>query len=130
MHLALLGAVARIHALPLINTTKEHKLHQQMKEHRTFLGLLDTKSVLHAPVPHIESLKAYLEHEFVDKDNLLEGCFSYIVDTGCSCSCSPHKEDFEQLHTLKSPITLKGVLGEVTCTQAGLTTVQAINSLG
>ena len=101
-----------------------------MKEHRTFLGLLDTKSVLHAPVPHIESLKAYLEHEFVAKDNLLEGCFSYIVDTGCSCSYSPHKEDFESLKTLKAPITLKGVAGDAHCTQAGIICVQTINAKG
>ena len=53
-----------------------------------------------------------------------------IVDTGCSCACSPHKEDFESLKTLKAPITIKGVAGEAQCTQAGIICVQTINAKG
>ena len=101
-----------------------------MKSHRSYLGLVDTKTVQHMSVPKMDTLRNYLNTDFVAKDSLIEGCFSYIVDTGCSCSCSPHLEDFETLKTLKAPITLKGVAGEAHCTQAGIIKVQTITAKG
>ena len=81
LYLALLAAIGKVHALPTFHTTSEHQVHQQMKSHRSYLGLVDTKTVLHMPVPKMDTLKNYLNTDFVAKDSLIEGCFSYIVDT-------------------------------------------------
>ena len=60
----------------------------------------------------------------------MEDCFSFIVDTGCSCSCSPIKEDFKQLVKLPTPITLKGITGEVICKYGRTIKVEIINEKG
>ena len=63
-------------------------------------------------------------------DSLVKGYFQFIVDTGCSTSCTPHKEDFEELVEHKSPITLHRITGDQTCTQGGFIKVQTINTKG
>ena len=125
MHLALMAAIARIHALPLLHTSSEHSLHKKMSKLCSFLGVIDTKQLSFTPDT---LLRDYLVNEFTHKDELLPGCFSYIVDTGCSCSCSPHKDDFETLSPLPTPITLKGVAGDAICTHGGTISIQTINS--
>ena len=65
LHLALLAAIGKVHSLPTFHTTSEHKLHQQMKAHRSFLGMVDTKTMCHAPVPQLATLQDYLDTDFV-----------------------------------------------------------------
>ena len=65
LHLALLAAIGKVHSLPTFHTTSEHKLHQQMKAHRSCLEMIDTKTMCHASVPQLATLKEYLDTDFV-----------------------------------------------------------------
>ena len=67
------------------------------------------------------------------QDNCLhvaEGAFHFIVDTGCSCTASPFKEDFEELILLPKPITLSGIAGNAKVTHGGVIRLQCINTNG
>ena len=111
-------------------TTSEFEVHWSMKTHRTCHGAIDTKKLGKLDLPTMSSLNKYLKDEFNDKMDLIKGCFYFIVDSGCACSCSPFKEDFTDLQPLKRPIILKGVTGDITCHYGGTIRVETINSKG
>ena len=125
--LAVLSTIAKVHSLPTISMGRDWKLRKTLHKHVNFMGHLD---VHHLPVPKLAPLQEYLMNEFQEKHTILEGAFPYIVDTGCACSCSPAKEDFETLDKLKTPITLKGVTGDQQCTHGGMLKLQCINEKG
>ena len=77
----------------------------------------------------LESLCDYAASVLTQYD-LIEGAFHFIVDTGCSTSASPCKEDFESLHPLDKPITLHGIARDSTVTQGGIMHVECINTSG
>ena len=56
--------------------------------------------------------------------------FHLIVDSGCSLTFTPHKEDFIQMITLTEPQTLQGVGGNVEVTQCGIARYEVINTTG
>jgi hypothetical protein len=62
--------------------------------------------------------------------NLIDGSFHFIVDTGCSMSCSPCEKDFSELRYLLRPIVLHGIAGNSTVTQGGTMRFQCINTKG
>ena len=76
----------------------------------------------------IDTLQAYLPSMLHQADEVLEGAFHFIVDTGCSLSASPFKADFESLQTLQKPVTLHGIAGNSTVTQSGTLCFQCINT--
>ena len=119
-----------MHSLPNLMTTSEFEVHRSMKLHRTCHGAVDTKRLGKLDIPTMSSLNKYLKDEFNDKMNLIKGCFYFIVDSGCACSCSPFKEDFIDLKPLKRPIILKGVTGDITCHYGGTIWVETVNSKG
>ena len=90
--LALLSALAKVHAIPAINTSSENTLSMKLRMKRLFLGVVDTQKLSTMNPSIIGSLQTYLTTDFISKDSLLKGSFSFIVDTGCSCSCSPSRE--------------------------------------
>ena len=125
--LAVLSSLAKVHSLPTISMGKDIALRHLLRKHVNHLGHLD---VQHLPVPKLDSLRDYLVNELTEKHQVIEGAFPYIVDTGCACSCSPVKDDFESLKPLPRPIILKGVTGEQKCTLGGMLRLQCINNKG
>ena len=123
--LCLLSALNQAHSIPTIHHGYDIDLRNKLKKHRNFMGHLNVKHV-----PDIGPVEDYLVNDLHNKTNLVDGAFTFIVDTGCACSCSPFEADFEYLNTLDQPITLKGVTGEQVCTQGGMLKVQCINSKG
>jgi len=85
-------------------------------------------SALRDPVD-IAALRDHV-HLLGDSLSLLDGAFHVIVDTGCTNSASPFKEDFEELKTLPKPIKLHGIGGVTETTQGGVLRYQCINSKG
>ena len=75
-------------------------------------------------------VKDYLTEQYAEQEPLMKGFFTYIVDTGCSCSCTPDINGFETLIDLKEPITLKGVTGDIECTKGNTIKVLTIDSKG
>ena len=75
-------------------------------------------------------MKDYLTEQYAEQEPLMEGSFTYIVDTGCSCSCTPDINDFESVVDLKEPITLKGVNGDIECTKGGTIKLETIDNKG
>jgi hypothetical protein len=78
----------------------------------------------------LDSLREYAATALVTQHDLIDGTFHFIVDTGCSTSASPYKEDFESLFDLPKPITLQGIAGNSQVTQAGMMHFQCINTRG
>ena len=78
------------------------------------------------------ALTQRLQHYLDEKANstIIDGLFHLLVDTGCSITCTPHSEDFIELKDLPSPITLKGVAGDITVTQGGTVHFEVINDNG
>jgi hypothetical protein len=73
-------------------------------------------------------LRDYYSIMFDDHYNVIEGSFHFIVDTGCSTSASPHKEDFSKLWELPRPITLHGITENSSVTHGGALEFLCINS--
>jgi hypothetical protein len=99
-----------------------------MKRNCAYAGYV-TPSKIRDPVV-LKSLKEYTKDRLSHTHDLLEGAFHVIVDTGCSTSASPCKEDFEDLSPLDRPVTLTGVAGESTVTQGGIIKYECINTKG
>ena len=125
--LAVLNALGTVLTLPTISMGKDMALHNQLRKHVNYMGHLNVKNL---SVPQLASLQEYLVNDLHASHDILEGAFPFIVDTGCACSCSPHKEDFEWLKPLPTPIILKGVTGEQKCTHGGSLKLQCINENG
>ena len=124
--LAVLSSLAKVQSLPTNSMGSELTLYNKLKHHVNHMGMLDTKQLT---VPKLDSLKDYLINEVSNKE-VLEGAVSYIVDSGCACSCMSFKEDFESLQSLPHPIILKGVTGEQKCMHGGIIKLQCINDKG
>ncbi len=79
----------------------------------------------------LHKLRAYLEHmtriNNVFEDNDL---FYLIVDTGCSITVTPYKDDFIEYIKYKEPITLKRIRGNLKVTHRGIAKYQVINTKG
>ena len=60
----------------------------------------------------------------------MKGSFTYIVDTGCSFSCTPDINDFASVVDIKEPIILKGVTGDIECTKGGTIKLETIDNKG
>ena len=103
-----------MHQIPVIHGRETALLKHKLRKHETLHSTLNYQSIHSMPV--LNSLKEYLSKEHGGDHPLLEDSFTYIVDFGCSCSCSPHREAFVKLVPLDKPITLHGVTGESTCT--------------
>ena len=83
-------------------------------------SLLQNPVTIHALKDHFSAL-----------DNVqLEGSFHFIVDTRCTTSVSCHKEDFERLEPLPSPITCHGVAGDSKVTSGGVIKFDCIDNNG
>ena len=95
--IALIAAMGRLNSLPGLCTSNAFALKTQMKPHRSYLGCLDTEQLMNKASPDIEPLRDYLANDFKLKDSFLPGCLHYIVDTGCSISCSPDKRILNHL---------------------------------
>ena len=78
----------------------------------------------------IDTLHDYASEVLNTANVIIDGAFHFIVDTGCSLSASPHKEDFETLEPLPRPVTLCGIAGNSTVTHGGLLCFQCINTRG
>ena len=117
-----------MHQVPILQGKTAYQLRSKLRKHRTFTGTLNYKNIQSLPV--LESLRGNLSDKHRGTHALLSNTHTFIVDSGCSCSCSPHKEDFENLTKLDKPITLHGVTGETTCTEGGTLKLQTINEKG
>ena len=62
--------------------------------------------------------------------NVIDGAFHVIVDTGCTNSATPFKEDFEELVELKHPAKLHGIGGITETTHGGILRYQCIDTKG
>ena len=122
--------MGQLNSLPRLWTSNAYALKTQMKPHWSFLGCLDTQSMLRHQSPDIEPLRDYLANDFQLKDSFLPGCLHYIVDTGCSISCSPDKRDFESLLPLANPVEMSGVTGKFTCNLGGVIRMQVVKANG
>ena len=60
-------------------------------------------------------LQAHLEYTSTAK-SLFNGMFHLIVDSGCSLTCTLHKDDFVHMVTLTEPQILQGVGGNIEVT--------------
>ena len=98
-----------------------------MRKHRNKNGMLNYSGLKMQSPPVLSVIKDYLEEEYAQQTDLLEGSFSYIVDSGCSCSCTPDINDFEEIKDLKEPIKLNGVTGEVECDKGGIIRFQTVD---
>ena len=78
----------------------------------------------------IQTLHEYVNSHMTDTLSSIEGAFHVIVDTGCSNSASPFKEDFEKLVTLDPPIKLYGIGGITEATQGGILRYQCVSTTG
>ena len=126
--LALLAALGRLNSLPGIWTSSAYALKTTLQSHCSYLGMLDACTVCNTPA--ISPLQDYLANDFKLKSKMLPGCLHFIVNTGCSISCSPDHKDFESIQPLAKPITMKGVTGDVVCEYGGMINVQVIKANG
>ena len=95
--LMLLSALNRVSSLPDFHTGPQIELRKSVKNYQNFLGHLDVQQV--SPSKR-EPIKEYLINDFNNHHKLIEGVSSWIVDTGCACSCSHDKRDFTQMFQL------------------------------
>jgi hypothetical protein len=126
--LALVSSLSIFHSLPTLTTTTDEHFRRYMKRNCAYAGYV-TPSKIRDPVV-LKSLKEYTKDRLSHTHDLLDGALHVIVDTGCSTSASPCKEDFEDLSPLDRPVTLTGVAGESTVTQGGIIKYECINTKG
>ena len=93
--LALVASLNILHKLPIISGSVDLAVHKVLKRQRNFMGFVNPSAVQDPAV--IGPLHDYHTIMFDNHFNLIEGSFHFIVDTGCSMSCTPHKEDFSKL---------------------------------
>ena len=99
-------------------TTTVVQVHQSMKSHRAFHGAVDTRHLGKLDLPTLSPSNKHLKDDFTIKMEFMDGCFHFLVDSGCACSCSPFKEDFVNL------------TGDVICHCGGMICVEMFNSKG
>lgn len=78
--LALLAALGRLNSLPGIWTSSAYALKTTLQSHRSYLGMLDGRTVCNTPA--ISPLRDYLANNFKLKSKMLPGCLHFIVNTG------------------------------------------------
>ena len=125
--LALISALGILNSLPIVNTTVAECIKRRFQKDYAYTGYL-CPSLIKDPVL-IETVKEYINHDLPQHD-LIDGAFTCIVDSGCSTSATPYKEDFEHLTTLNKPVELNGIAGKSTVTKGGILKYQCINSKG
>ena len=126
--LALISSINILASLPSVNAKTDMAALRRVKKYCNFMGLV-LPSLITDPLV-LDSLRDYAASALVSQYDLVDGAFHFIVDTGCSTSASPHKEDFESLFDLAKPITLHGIAGNSQVTQAGMMRFQCINTRG
>ena len=126
--LALLSALGVLYNLPMVHAGTDESFRRYMKKRCCFHGYATPSSITDPDM--LKTLKEYLQEDFQGNYNLIEGAFHCIVDTGCSTSASPHREDFETYEELKRPVVLHGINGTSTVTHGGIMRYQCINTDG
>ena len=126
--LALVSALGIVHSLPTLHSTTDEYFRRYMKRNSSYAGFISPSRVKDPVV--LKTLKEYAKERLSHTHDLLDGAFHVIIDTGCSTSASPYKEDFESLGPLRKPVTLTGIAGESTVTKVGLLKCQCINTKG
>ena len=106
--------------MPTFTSQQDIALNNDLKQFRNSFGMLNTAKLNdHGDKDLLLRLQTYLPYS-VQSRELFAGLFYIIVDSGCSISATPHKEDFVYLETLDKPIDLNGVGGMLQVTQAGV----------
>jgi hypothetical protein len=116
--LALISSINILASLPLLHTKHDMSTFRHIWKHSNYMGLV-LPSMITDPLI-LDSLRDYAANTLVNQYDLIDGAFHFIVDTGCSTSASPHKEDFESLFELGKPVTLHGIAGNSQVTQSGM----------
>ncbi len=115
--------------LPTAHTTSQINFASQLKPFKTKKGLLNTKKVPASLLPDLRHLIGMSSTEtFLGKGNM----FSVIVDSGCTISATPFKEDFVPgtFKKLEDPILIEGVGGDVSVTHEGIVHWEFISDKG
>ena len=115
---ALISALGIVQSLLTLSHLHELSFQQTLQPKTNLMGFVNPSCINEPPV--IDTLQAYLPSMLHQADEVLEGAFHFIVDTGCSLSASPFKADFESLQTLQQPVTLHCIAGNSTVTQGGI----------
>ena len=126
-HLMLLGVLNYVSSLPDFHTGHQIELRKSVRGCHNFVGHSNVNQV---PLNKREPFKEYLINDFQNRKNLTDGVVSWIVDTGCDCSCSHDKQDFKEIIKLPKLIILKGVTGDREFTRGGIIRIQFINKNG
>jgi hypothetical protein len=96
--LALVAALNVLHSLPEIHGSADLSFRQHLKTKQNFLGFVNPSAVQDPVV--LTPLRDYHSIHNDNHFNLIDGSFHFIVDTGCSMSCSPCEKDFSELRYL------------------------------
>ena len=124
--LGLVSALSVLNDLPCVDSTHDRVFCKHMQRKRCFMGHV-VPSLVTDPLV-LDSLRDY--HSMHNQQTMIDGSFQFIVDTGCSTSASPCKDDFEELIQLPKPVTLHGIAGDSKVTQGGIMRFQCVNTKG
>ena len=127
-NLAMVSALSILNTLPVINDTNTLALRSALRHHRNHMGFVQP-SLLHN-MPIIDALRVHLNQVVDPAFEALKGAFQFVVDTGCTTTATPFKEDFEKLVKLEHPVTLHGIAGDQEVTHGGVVKFDCVNSLG
>ena len=127
-NLALVSALSILNDLPTLHDKHDLALHNVLKAHCNHMGFVQPSLLRNSPV--IESPKCHLDQADDVCDEVLKGSFQFVVDTGCTTTTTPHREDFENFVKLDKPVTLQGIAGDQEVTHGGVIKFDCINSTG
>ena len=128
--LVLLAALSKAAVIPEIALGSDLRLRKQLRPFRQGNGCLNTCQ-LSGNEHLLGRLNACLEHAantnaLIDQNQM----FTIIVDTGCSITTTPCKEDFVEMWDLDTPVTLQGVAGDKQVTQGGIVRHELLTTEG
>ena len=111
----------------------EVQARKELRKHRAYTGMLNTNSLDPATLIQLRatlSLNAESFHQEANHNAV--GALFAIVDTGCSCSCSNSKGDFEpgSLVELDKPKSLGGIAGDLKVEHEGILCWETLNDYG
>ena len=111
VRLALLAALSKASSMPSFSFKRDIDLKNDLKHYKTSFGMLNTqKMCAKADKNLLLWLRSYLQYSIHSRE-LMNGMFYVLIDSGCSISASPCKDDFIYMEDLKEPIELNGVGG-------------------
>jgi hypothetical protein len=117
---------------PTFQLTSELKLYSKLRKFRGYQGMLDTTRV---PEPDLSALRNVIHltsQGSHDMNEVVQGSFTAIADSGCSITCTNCSDDFlpGTMEELPSPITLGGIAGGLTVTQCGQVAWETVDDFG